>query len=743
MIQYDTKSPKKQLPLRCLKEAIFLVDGIRSKSARMKNTAESTQSPMYRKSETMRNLRRKKEYLDTFKRRIRNLSQTETTQKVISAVCSTDGLPLTKLTHSFSLKKLWIITRTQEIAQALRYKTETFSFFTLFSRSKNVEAAFSSLEENVLLLAYEKNLIRMLYFLCRDMFFYWQINRYDQFFNEKLDIYTRNLYLNKLKVWMNSDIFKTSYKYNEVEKYLWRPDDFGNSSQIPNPSLFRKSMEFFQNKFSRRWKTLGDREKVKMSNILSYYPLSNVFKRISQSYSLLISSTMNQKDFIHPLRYKSPYLRYLTSEVICDVVAQFKMLNVTEPWILHSVQISKSSSVQIDTFLTTITQTPENLQYMQASSKHENITNSAPLVTNAPTQFLFREKHKLFFLPKDIQEATRRIQQIIEFTTMQRVVLEYASDKVSNTIHLPATRFPQAISASMIKLPQNDRSSLYATYSRQKRCFLSFYDTISHLQKTHVSAMEYMYGISKSLKYTIAQDHLRLVLSVAKSPKYRSIDMPDLLQEGMLGLTKAVERFQLDRGYQFTTYATWWVHQALNRVTLISNHIIPLPTHIQRKVHLILAASTNLSKKLNREPYVEEIATELRLPVQKIYQLIQTSALSRRFLSLDQTIRAGDPRTYLAMLQTPTVKTPVDLTPLFLYFSSLLSPRESAILRLRLGLYPFKRHSLDQLAKVFSVPREKIKSIEKSSFDKIRNAIINLPAYPAIFDLVGKSLTSF
>lgn len=706
-----------------LKEALSLIDRMRQKNIRSAEYQQSLSKVTH--LDSVRNIKRRKEYLEIISHA--NILNMGVTKKILRIIYSIDFLSYQKLeVHTFSLKKLWVIVCISQISQALRYKTETFSFLTLFSRSKNAEAAFSSLEENVLLLAYEKNIIRMLSFLCRDMFLYWQIHLYSKFFSEKLDIYTRNLYLNKLKVWMNSDIFKTSYKYNEVEKYLWRPDDFLNLRKDLNNSLFRKSMEFLQNQFSFKWKTSGDREKVKMSNIVSYQPLSKIFGRVSQSYSFLMMLNMNQKDFLYPQRYRSSYLRYFVSEIFCDIVAQFKILNVTEPWILHTVQISKYCASQVYSFLND----PSKSTLLFKSTVNPN----SPYVINSPFQFLSRGKSKHPSFPKDILEAGHKIQQMIEFTAMQRVLLESLPEKITDLVR---TETPSCTDKHFIHTLETP-----STYEKQRISYLSFYDHISHLQKTHVYAMEYMYGISKSLKYTIAQDHLRLVLSVAKSPKYRTLDMADLLQEGMLGLTKAVERFQLDRGYQFTTYATWWVHQALNRVTLTSNHIIPLPTHVQRKVHLILAASTHLTNKLNREPYVEEIAKELRLPVQKIYQFIQTSALSRRFLSLDQTIRAGDPRTYLTMLQTSSIKTPVDLTPLFLYFSTLLSPRESAILRLRLGLYPFKRHTLDQLAKIFSVPRERIKVVEKSSFEKIRNAVLHLPTYPSIFDLVGKSLTS-
>lgn len=690
------------------KEAIYLVDTMDQKDPWMKKASE-VQDPLEEKhvdaaihlsQEQKRMMQKRKKYFA--------LLQKMDLFKVNPGIS-------TALTQNILLEKLWKKKRSIWISEALRYKTETFSFLGLQRRGKNLDAAFSSQEENILLLAYEKNLVRMLYFLCQNFLFSWQMKKYYSFFIEKLDIYTRNLYFNKLKQWMNSDIFKASYKYNEIEKYLWKPDDLNAppedpESHSPRPSLFHKSLEFLQNQFAVRWKTQGDREKVKMSNIASYYPLSHVFQRITQSYSFLIACLLNQKDFTQPFVGKSKYLRSFMKEILCDILAQLKMLNVTEPWILHTVKIYQSTIQQIHSFVSSIT----NISYKPSLFGKRKQTPFFPSFLKG------QEKKTLFVLPKSIQEAFHRIKQMVELTTMHHILFD---TKNSNVLEKEIPRSTPSILRKTTPLLQ--------AYRRQKKCYMSFYEKILEQQKTDVTSMEYMYRISKNVKYTIAQDHLRLVMSVAKSAKYRTIDMSDLLQEGMLGLTKAVERFQLDRGYQFTTYATWWVHQALNRVTLSSNPILPLPTHLQRKIHLILSTSNELAKRFRREPFVEEIAAELRLPVQKIYQLIQTSSMSRRFVSLDQTFRAGG--SYLNFLQTPTHNVPMDGSPFFLSFFTFLSPKEATIFKMRFGFYPFKRHTIEQVAKIFSVSRERIKVLEKHCFEKIRTALIPIPHSSALF----------
>lgn len=641
--------------------------------------------------------------------------------------------------QNFKERKNWKIHTTLEMIQELRGKTEHFSFTALQKRNKNMDAAFSPEEENILLLAYEKNIVRMLYYLCKNTMLYWQINKYYFFFVEKLDIFTRNLYFNKLKQWMNFDIFKASYKYNEIEKYLWKPSDslLDEKQETSQTSLFAESLQSLQAHFLRQWKSQSEKEKVKMTNIGSYSPIAYVFKRLSQSYSFLVHSEMNEKQPKNLFWYKSQPWRYVLVEFLCDILAQWKMLHITEYWILHSLQIYDSMMKEMSEFL-------KILQYANLSSQgkilqdfhHGRITRHSkyPQSKNITADFLFRETHKLCYVPKNIQEASERMKQLLEFHTMNKILLDFILSPAPQKASTSLTK------TSEIKVPNH----LPQTRDQiQKLCFLHYYShSLTELQND-IKSMEYLSKISKSLKYTIAQDHIRLVMSVAKNAKYRTIDMSDLLQEGMLGLTKAVERFQLDRGYQFTTYATWWVHQALNRVTMNHNQMIPVPTHIQRKIHLILTTSAQLGKKLKREPFLEEIAQELKLPVQKIYQFLETSAISRKMISLDQKFRMGDNRTYGNFLQTQQLHFPIHLSSVFGSILSFVSAKEATLLKMRLGIYPFKRHTIEQIARIFSISREKIKSIEKASYEKIQSQLEHLSSSSTLFDFLVKSMTTF
>lgn len=650
-----------------------------------------------------------------------------------------------------------------------RCRISFFPLEQLKNRGKSIEHTFSPDEENVLLLAYDKNLVRIIYFLCQNIYIYFNIVKYYLIFSEKIDNYTRNIFINKLKLWLNLDIFRASYKYNDIEKYIGKPEEYREKttgeydSSIVYPTSkgicidsFDESLRCLKKTFLNHWKVADDREKIKMSTITSCYPLSYVFKRIVESYRFLCLLQLNKKQILAPFFFRSSNLRYYISEILCDIIAQFKMLHVTESWILSTIAIYQETIIRLSAIfqyleyqthkrgmnhvmrLLKVGHDTLKQQYYKIQTNTEEISNFTNLVENDNQTLIsnIQEKYSgIEYLLSKLQELTQEStieSALFDVTKTNTKLLELSSIIKTNVDEKKIKHMQfeangdiddtEALKSTRLQL----ETHVFYIQHRNTNDF-TYYQNLCIKKKYDVRTLEYLYSLSKSLKYTLAQDHIRLVMSVAKNNKYKYMEMSDLLQEGMLGLTKAVERFQLDRGYQFTTYATWWVHQALNRVTLSTNQMIPLPTHVQKKVHLILNTSVQLAKRFGREPYLIEIANELRIHVRKIYQYLEASALSRRIISLDQKFRAGDNRTYMHLIQSHQQRTPNNFNILFSSIFRSMSKKESTILKMRLGIYPFKRHTVDQLTKIFSVNKEKIKFVEKICFEKAKKHLLQDP----------------
>jgi len=396
-------------------------------------------------------------------------------------------------------------------------------------------------------------------------------------------------------------------------------------------------------------------------------------------------------------------------------------------------------SIQIEQFINTLDQIKAiDLENQELRERLFTETMS-PDEQRRVTRSIRRRNRKVFDLFKEwrlegdvIEEIERKIAEQVEwFDNTQKVFCECAvvfdmpvsevRDKLENESGFIEwacacfTQSPEEVSR-MIEDMKKIQTQMDVREREIKASARNLKRITARIEEGHQKA--------KDAKGELVQANLRLVVSIAKKYTNRGLQFLDLIQEGNIGLMKAVDKFEYRRGYKFSTYATWWIRQAITRAIADQARTIRIPVHMIETINKLIRTSRYLVQELGREPSPEEIANKMEVPLDKVRKVLR---IAREPISLETPIGEEDDSHLGDFIEDKTFMSPSDaavslnLSEQTRKVLATLTPREEKVLRMRFGIGEKSDHTLEEVGNDFDVTRERIRQIEAKALRKLRH----------------------
>ncbi len=318
----------------------------------------------------------------------------------------------------------------------------------------------------------------------------------------------------------------------------------------------------------------------------------------------------------------------------------------------------------------------------------------------------------------DMELSPEKLEKVLEFLKQNNVDVLRITDDDDDTLILTDE---EEVDMEQIDLSVPDGVSI----EDPVRMYLEEIGKVPLLTaEEEIELAKRMEAGDEETKKRLTEANLRLVVSIAKRYVGRGMLFLDLIQEGNLGLIKAVEKFDYRKGYKFSTYATWWIRQAITRAIADQARTIRIPVHMVETINKLIRVSRQLLQELGREPTPEEIAAEMNMPVERVREILK---ISQEPVSLETPIGEEEDSHLGDFIQDDNVPVPADAAAFTLLKEQLvealgtLTEREQKVLRLRFGLDDGRARTLEEVGKEFNVTRERIRQIEAKALRKLRH----------------------